>query len=301
MVNSEPIFFDKPAQYPTHIVKRNSHGDEEMMFITDKSKNKVSTGEPEMCISLNKNSFNTIFLFTHGECNLHIGLNNYVLKPNDLVVIPEHVPNYSSSMIENWGYGIHFKTEYLLPFLKISSIGDILPHMVNDTKYVLALTSCQRKFIKVLFEEIYHEYDSSSKEKDEIIRCYLEILCLKCKEYFREGLPTVHSQTNRSFALTRQFKSLVEKNFINIRIVGDYADILHISPKHLEKTVKETLGITPKNLIHDMVLINAKFLLKQTEKTISEIAYDLKFEDPSYFSRFFKRHILITPQDYRTQ
>ena len=272
-----------------------------MMFLTGKSKNKVSTGKPEMCISLNKTPFNTIFLFTHGECSLQIGLNNYVLKPNDLVVIPEHVPNHSSSLIENCGYCIHFKTEYLLPFLKISSIGDILPYIVNDTKYVLTLTSCQSKFIKVLFGEIYHEYDSSSKEKDEIIRCYLEILCLKCKEYFQEGLPTVHSQTNRSFALTRQFKSLVEKNFINMRIVSEYADILHISPKHLEKTVKETLGITPKNLIHDMVLLNAKVLLKQTEKTISEIAYELKFEDPSYFSRFFKRHILITPQDYRTQ
>jgi len=299
MINSKSLFFKNPAQYSESILRRNRLSDEEMMFITAKPKNKVSTSEAKIGIPQNKNPYNTIFLFTHGECRLKIGLSEYVLKPNDLVIIPEYVPNESSSLIEDVGYCVHFKTEYLLPFLKTGSIGDMLPLWVNDTKYVVALTSSQIKFIKALFKEIYHEYDSLLKEKDDIIRCYIEILHLKCKEYFQAELPTIHSQTNRSFALARQFKTLVEHNFINIRIVKEYADILHISPKHLEKTVKDTLGITPKNLILDMVLMEAKFLLKQTEKTISEIAYELNFEDPSYFSRFFKRHILITPQDYR--
>jgi len=46
-------------------------------------------------------------------------------------------------------------------------------------------------------------------------------------------------------------------------------------------------------------LTEAKVLLKQTEKTISEIAHELKFEDQSYFSRFFKKHTCVTPQEYR--
>jgi AraC family transcriptional activator of pobA len=298
MLNSEPIFFDDLAYYPQLILKRTRYSDEEMMFLTGKSKNKARTRNPEKCIPLNKNPFNTIFLFTHGQCSIQIGLNNYALKPNDLVVIPEHVVCHSSCLIENCGYCIHFKTEYLLPFLKISRIEDILP-FTSDAKYVLMLTLDQGKSIESLFEEIYREYDLSSKEKDNIIRCYIEILLLKCKEYFQGSLSVIHPNVNRSFALTRQFKILVEKKFINMRRVDEYASIMHISPKHLEKTVKETLGITPKKLINDIVLAEAKILLKQTEKTISEIAQDLKFEDQSYFSRFFKRHTLITPQEYR--
>jgi AraC family transcriptional activator of pobA len=299
MINLKPVIFENPALYSERTFRTNRFSDEEMIFITGKSGNKDSSGIPEMCIALNKNPYNTIFLVTHGECSLKIGLSDYVLKPNDLVIIPEHVPNHSSSLIEDVGYCVHFKTEYLLPFLKTGCIGDILPLSVNDTKYVVTLTSSQIKFIKALFRDLYHEYDSLLKDKSDIIRCYVEILCLKCKEYFQAELPAIDSQTNRSFALTRQFKTLVKNNFINIRIVSAYADIMHISPKHLEKTIKETLGITPKNLIQDMLLMEAKFLLKQTEKSISEIAYELKFEDPSYFSRFFKRHILVTPQDYR--
>jgi len=297
MINSEPIFFDNLAYYPQLILKRNGYSDEEMMFLTGKSKNKART-KNQRCITLNKNPFNTIFLFTHGECNLQIGLQSYVLKPNDLVVIPEHVVYHFSCMMEDCGYCIHFKTEYLLPFLKISRIEDILP-FTSDAKYVLTLTSDQAKSIEVLFEEIYQEYDLPSKEKDNIIRCYIEILLLKCQEYFQGNLQVVHPHINRSFALTRQFKILVEKNFINMRRVDEYANLMHISSKHLEKTVRETLGITPKKFISNIVLAEAKILLKQTEKTISEIAHDLKFEDQSYFSRFFKKHTLITPQEYR--
>lgn len=299
MINLKPIIFEDPVLYSEPTFKRNRFSDEEMMFITGKPKSQDSPSKPKMCIALNKNPYNTIFLFTHGECSLKIGLHDYVLKPNDLVIIPELVPNHSSSLIEDVGYCVHFKTEYLLPFLKTGCIGDILPLSINDTKYVVTLTSSQIKVIKALFRDLYHEFDSSFKEKSDIIRCYVEILCLKCKEYFQAELPGIDSRTNRSFALTRQFKTLVENNIINIRIVGMYADIMHISPKHLEKTIKGTLGITPKDVIQDRLLMEAKFLLKQTEKSISEIAYELKFEDPSYFSRFFKRHILVTPQDYR--
>lgn len=299
MINLKPVNFENPAPYSEHIFKRNGFCDEEMMFITVKSKNKDSSVKPKICIALDKNPYNTIFLFTHGECNLKIGLRDYVLKPNDLVIIPEHVPNHSSSLMEDVGYCVHFKTEYLLPFLKTGCIGDILPLSVNDTKYVVTLNSSQIKVIKALFRDLYHEYGASFKEKGDIIRCYVEILCLKCKEYFQAELPDIEAQANRSFALTRQFKTLVENKFINIRIVSMYADFMHISPKHLEKTIKETIGLTPKDLILDRLLMEAKFLLKQTEKSISEIAYELKFDDPSYFSRFFKRHILVTPQDYR--
>jgi len=285
--------------YPQIVLKRKKYSKDELIFPTGESTSATRGGKDRECIPLNKYPFNTIFLFTHGECKLQIGLINHVLKSNDLVIIPEHVVYQTSCLVENYGYCIHFKTEYLLSFLKIGSIADILPPTLSDSKYVLPLTADQANTIKILFEEIYQEYNGVSKEKDNIIRCYIEILLLKVKEYFLGGLSLVHSNITRSLQLTKQFKALVEKNFITMRRVNEYADILHICSKHLEKTIKETLSVTPKQLIHDFVLAEAKLLLKQTDKTISEIAYELKFEDQSYFSRFFKKHTSITPQEYR--
>jgi len=281
------------------VSKRKKYSEDELISPGGKSKSAARGRKYRECITLNKYPFNTIFLFTHGECNLQIGLITHVLKSNDLVIIPEHVVYDTSCLVENYAYCIHFKTEYLLSFLKIGSIADILPPTLHDSKYVLPLTADQASTIKILFEEIYQEYNSTSQEKDNIIRCHIEILLLKAKEYFQEDLSLVHSNINRSLQLTKQFKTLVEKNFIEMRRVNEYADILHICSKHLEKTIKETLGITPKQLIHDIVLAEAKRLLKRTDKTISEIAYELKFEDQSYFSRFFKKHTSITPQEYR--
>ena len=80
MINLKPMIFENPALYSEHTFKRNRFSDEEMMFITGKSKNKDSSSKPKMCIALNKNRYNTIFLFTHGECSLKIGLRDYVLK-----------------------------------------------------------------------------------------------------------------------------------------------------------------------------------------------------------------------------
>ena len=156
MKNSGPLFFDNSTQHPKYILKKSGDSDEQMMFLTGKTIHRSSPGKPEMSLHPNKNSYNIIFLFSHGEYSLQIELNNYVLKPNDLVVIPECVRNNFSPLIENCGNCIYFKTEYLFPIFKISSIGDILPFKVIDAKYVFTLTSHQSKFIKVLFAEINH-------------------------------------------------------------------------------------------------------------------------------------------------
>jgi len=299
MLNSEPISFNDLAYYPQLILKRNKYSEEEILFLTGNSKNKTLSRTKGKLISLNKNPFNTIFLFTKGKCNIQIGLDNHALKLNDLIVIPENVAYHTSSLIENYGYCVHFKTEYLLPFLKISSIEDVLPLATKDSKYVVPLSAEQANIITTLFEEIYAEYDVASRETENIIRCYIEILLLKCKEYFQRVLFVVHHENHRALILARQFKALVEKKITDTRKVEDYANLLHISTKHLEKIISETLGTTPKQLIHDTLLREAKILLKQTDKTISEVAHHLKFIDQSYFSRFFKKHTLITPQEYR--
>jgi hypothetical protein len=152
MLNSEPISFNDLAYYPQLILKRNRYSEEEIMFLTGNSKSKAPSKKNRECVTLNKNPFNTIFLFTHGECNLQIGLINHALKPNDLAIIPEHVVYHTSRLIEDHGYCVHFKTEYLLPFLKISGIEDILLFTLDDSKYVLSLTADQASTRKLLFE-----------------------------------------------------------------------------------------------------------------------------------------------------
>jgi AraC family transcriptional activator of pobA len=94
-------------------------------------------------------------------------------------------------------------------------------------------------------------------------------------------------------------KDVVEKNFSHHRNPGFYAGLLHITPKALGKLVKKHFNKTLTDLIHERVLIEAKRELYLTEKAIKVIASELGFEDPLYFSRWFKKHTNISPEMYR--
>jgi AraC-like DNA-binding protein len=86
-----------------------------------------------------------------------------------------------------------------------------------------------------------------------------------------------------------RFVDLVEERFSTTRRVEDYAQLLAISPAHLNHLTRRYLGRAPKALINDRVLLAARRLLAGSDLSIHQIALKLGFEDPSYFSRFFHR------------
>ncbi len=98
-----------------------------------------------------------------------------------------------------------------------------------------------------------------------------------------------------------EFSTLIQHHFMEWKTVRDYAKKLHITPKHLSETIKNVSGQSALSHIHQVQVNHAKALLRQTPKTISEIAYDLNFENPEYFSVFFKRLNGESPSQYRAE
>jgi AraC family transcriptional activator of pobA len=76
---------------------------------------------------------------------------------------------------------------------------------------------------------------------------------------------------------------------------------LNITPNYLNIIVKETIGTTANNLMHERIILEAKRLLIQKNSDITQIAYDLGFKDASYFARFFKRFTGQSPSDFRSE
>jgi AraC-like DNA-binding protein len=104
---------------------------------------------------------------------------------------------------------------------------------------------------------------------------------------------------SRQEQLAKSFKLLVERHFIENRTVNEYAKKLHITPKHLSEVVSETFGRSPLQIIHDLLLLEAKVQLGSTDKSISEIAYYLRFDDPPHFTNFIKKRTGLSPQALR--
>ncbi|PRD49034.1 helix-turn-helix domain-containing protein [Sphingobacterium haloxyli] len=99
--------------------------------------------------------------------------------------------------------------------------------------------------------------------------------------------------------LLRNLLNLIELNYRSLRLPKDYAALLYITPNHLNALCQEVLGSSAGEVIRNRVLLEAKRLLVIKDYAISEIAYELNFNDNSYFTKFFKKGEGVTPEEFR--
>lgn len=106
--------------------------------------------------------------------------------------------------------------------------------------------------------------------------------------------------------LTQDFNDLLKTYYKNQSkeikqpSVHYFADILCVTPNYLSDTIRHHAGKSALTLIHEFVVAEAQKLLKSSDKTVSEIAFQLGFEYPNYFSKLFKRKTGVSPSEYRT-
>ena len=122
---------------------------------------------------------------------------------------------------------------------------------------------------------------------------------MRVREIYRPHVTKIVDSASRAVKVSGQFKRLLQKNFLEFRKVDDYAGMMHISPKHLTDLVKEATGKTPKQLINDVLLLEAKVMLGSTDRSITDIAHTLKFQDQSHFSHFVRKQEGCSPLELR--
>ncbi len=247
-----------------------------------------------------RRQFNLIYLFLDGEHDVKLGAEHTQLKPNDLVIVPENMI-YASDHIRNCrGFCIHFKTEYVMPLLS-RTLTDEFPFFHFDSLHIINISIDESKIIQQAYNDILNEYKRFSFEKEYILRNYILILLLRVREIYSAHVKQMSKNSTRGEQLAIKFKHLVEKHFLEIRSVNAYSVMMNVTPKHLSEVVKKIFGRSPIEIIHDMLLLESKAQLRSTDKTISEIAYFLNFEDQSHFSHFIKNRTGSTPQEFRKQ
>ena len=127
---------------------------------------------------------------------------------------------------------------------------------------------------------------------------YLGILIAKCASWKRmrekDALPTLEHMD-----LVHRFLAAVDAGFRDQRSVQGYARQLAISAGHLNDMVKQRMGRSASEVIHDRLILEAKRLLLHAELSVKEVGFELKVSDPTYFNRLFKKATGMTPVQYR--
>ena len=122
-------------------------------------------------------------------------------------------------------------------------------------------------------------------------------------DFWMARLSVAQKQESRSSARMNQvferFIALVTEYHTTERGMAFYADKLCLTPKYLSKLVKQATGRSAPDWIDSFVILEAKNLLKYSDKTIKEIVFALHFPNQSVFYKFFKAHTGMTPSEYR--
>jgi len=151
---------------------------------------------------------------------------------------------------------------------------------------------------KSIFDILFKEYLSAKKNSKEVICLLLKILILM---YRRNSLQDTRIfESRHKNQLLNEFRKLVNNKFSSLRTAKDYAHELNITPNYLNALSQEFFLRTVSEIIRERVILEAKRLLMHSRLSISEIAYKLGFKDNSYFGRYFKKAVGMTPKNFRS-
>ncbi len=173
-------------------------------------------------------------------------------------------------------------------------------HSIKDAP-ALVLSAGERELVEPLIQSIAAESQENKFRSGSVLRAYLHIFLVKIQRIYavREGAHCASGADDAIPTLVRHFKQLVTRQFITERSVQAYADQLGVTLSHLNNTVKGVMGQTPGQIIRHEIVLESKRLFTHTDLTSAEVGYRLCFNDPSYFSRFFKRETTMSTMQFR--
>lgn len=170
---------------------------------------------------------------------------------------------------------------------------------------ILDISEQQRQFLNSIFEKMIEEQQSDYEHKDDLIRNYIDLILheslkLKPSENY-------HQDKNGAQRLTNVFMELLERQFpvespdrpLQLRTAKDYAKDLLVHVNYLNRAVRGVTGKTTTTHISERITNEAKAILQHTDWNVSEIAYALGFEYPTYFNNFFKKQTGMSPSSVR--
>lgn len=116
---------------------------------------------------------------------------------------------------------------------------------------------------------------------------------------YKYHILTENDKKSKNEILVKSFLTLVQGNYREQRGVEFYADKLCLTPKYLSKVIKENSGKSANEWIDNYVVLEAKAFLKSTNKTIQQISDELNFPSQSFFGKYFKRQVGVSPKEYK--
>ncbi len=220
--------------------------------------------------------------------------------PDDAIIIPdgqvvdEYVFNKASK-----GIGIMMSPDFFHEVVK--DIHELsLLFLFSRTFPVFRLEPEERNQVVDYFNLIKRKVDDEGNRFRKDVARHL-IAAMICE--LGNAIGRIHTDYNgkptRAESIFNDFMHLVEQNYMQERRVSWYGEQMCITPKYLSETVKQVSRRTPNEWIDDYVTMELRVQLRNTSKSIKEIARDMNFPNQSFLGKYFKEHVGMSPMSYR--
>lgn len=187
------------------------------------------------------------------------------------------------------------KTENDIKFLR-SSI------LFND---LFSVSQIQLSKTVSLFSELFQlmktelENEKDISQSDILKNLLHNFLLLSERERRKQDFTEIKKGADRDYVML--FKDLLENNYRKLKQVSNYAKKISVTEKRLNQATSKIFDKSPKQMIDERIMLEAKRLLAHTNESVKEIGFELGFEEPTNFIKFFRKHSNSTPVEFREQ
>lgn len=265
------------------------------VYTIDTSKNVVR--------SYNRKDFYKICIIT-GHNFIQYADKGFDVKGTTLFFGNPLIPYSWENVTQGTGYTCLFSENFIKGHERTESLQESPLFKIGGSP-IFQVDEDKRQFIEQLFQRMLSEQDTQYQYRDDLIRNYINLIIHEALKL--QPSETVAKHKDASSRIAINFLEMLERQFpiehaeqpLQLKTAQAFADRLSVHVNHLNRSVKQVTGKSTTTHIAERIITEAKALLQHTDWTVSQIAYALGFDYPTYFNNFFKKMTGASPTAYR--
>jgi len=249
----------------------------------------------DMTQELHRHNFFFILVLKKGRGNHDIDFNSYKVCDDAIFFMRPGQVHQLNLKSGSSGYLMQFNRDFYSPNDKVA--GQRLRRA--SSKSLCQLDSEKVNSLLAIMNSIFREYTDKQEGFQEVVKANLGIFFIELIRTRQSGKSLTNVANSYQQERLEELSELLETHIATHKHVRQYADMLNLSSYQLNAIIRATLGISCSELINEHIILEAKRNLLATSNQVNQIAFQLGYEDVSYFIRFFKKHTGHSPVAFR--
>lgn len=264
------------------------------IMVLDDMRKMVKLNEPR------RMTFILVGLCLDGQATYTVDTQGFVINKGDVLIVTDrHVVDNCTVSEDMKGLCMMISVKFFYEVVSsVSEVSSLLLFAMNNP--VVSLTEHEAETFTRYFYLVKDKIaDTSNLFRRDVVRTLMLAMFYDLGNVISRDNNVASYRQTRADDIFMKFIKLVEENYKRERHVGWYAGQLCISPKYLSEMIKQVSKRTPNEWIDSYVVLELRIQLRNSAKTIKEIANELDFPNQSFLGKYFKEHMGISPSSYR--